>query len=114
MIVGFNAAASAETLEDLDDEATVASAMVALRSMFGSAVPHPVGYQISRWGKDPFAQGAYSFQPVGTRAKTRRALFGRDWDNRLFFAGEATSDEHAGTAHGALMMGRAAAIYPAS
>ncbi|MBZ8119747.1 FAD-dependent oxidoreductase [Roseovarius sp. LXJ103] len=109
LLVGFNAAASAQTLEKLSDEATAASAMAALRSMFGSAIPDPIGYQISRWQQDPFAQGAYSFQPVGTRSKTRKALFGSDWDDRLFFAGEATSHEYPGTAHGALMTGRAAA-----
>lgn len=109
LLVGFNAAASAETLEELDDAATVDAAMVSLRSMFGNNIPDPVSYQISRWRQDPFAQGAYSFQPVGTKAKTRRQLFGSDWDKRLIFAGEATSHDHPGTVHGALMTGRAAA-----
>ncbi len=109
LLVGFNAAAPAETLEAMDDTATVASAMVALRSMFGEDVPDPIAYQVSRWRQDPFARGAYSFQPVGTRSKTRRQLFGSDWDKRLFFAGEATSDDQPGTVHGALMTGRAVA-----
>lgn len=109
LLVGFNAAAPAETMEQMDDAATVASAMVVLRSMFGDDVPDPIAYQVSRWRQDPFARGAYSFQPVGTKAKTRRALYGSDWDKRLFFAGEATSDDHPGTVHGALMTGRAVA-----
>lgn len=109
LLVGFNAGASADVMEGFDDAATVASAMVALRSMFGSAIPDPVAFQVSRWRQDRFAMGAYSFQPVGTRAKTRSALFGSDWDDRLFFAGEAASDDHPGTVHGALMTGRTAA-----
>lgn len=109
LLVGFNAAAAADRLEHLDDRATTASAMEALRAMFGSGVPDPTGSQITRWRQDPFARGSYSFNAVGTRARDRRALFGVDWDGRLQFAGEATSHDHPGTAHGALMTGIAAA-----
>jgi monoamine oxidase len=109
LLVGFNAAIVADGLEALDDRATTASAMTALRAMFGSRIPEPVGSQVTRWRQDPHAAGAYSFMPVGTSAKDRRALFGSDWDGRLLFAGEATSADHPGTAHGALLTGRAAA-----
>ncbi|MGL4237058.1 flavin monoamine oxidase family protein [Tabrizicola sp.] len=110
VLVGFNAAAAAEELEALDDRDTVRSAMQALRAMFGTAIPDPVGSQITRWRQDPFSRGAYSFNPTGTRSKDRRALFGSDWEGRLHFAGEAASEEYPGTAHGALLTGRAAAI----
>ncbi len=109
LLVGFNAAATAVRLEDLDDRATTASAMEALRSMFGSAIPDPIGSQITRWRQDPFSRGAYTFNAVGTGSRDRRKLFGADWDGRLHFAGEATSHDHPGTAHGALMTGIAAA-----
>lgn len=109
LLVGFNAAAMADKIELLDDRATVASALSALRSMFGRSVPNPAGYQISRWRQDPFARGAYSFIAAGTNANDRHALFGSDWGGRLIFAGEATSADHPSTAHGALMTGRAAA-----
>lgn len=109
LLVGFNAAAAAVRLEDLDDRATTASAMTALRAMFGSAIPDPIGSQITRWHQDPFSRGSYSFNSVGTNANERRALFGTDWDKRLQFAGEAASHDHPGTAHGALMTGIAAA-----
>jgi monoamine oxidase len=110
LLVGFNAAAAADRLEALDDRATTASAMEALRAMFGSAIPDPVGVQISRWRQDPYARGAYSYQAVGTTQKDRRALFGPDWEGRLQFAGEATSLDYPATTHGALLTGRAAAI----
>jgi monoamine oxidase len=103
VLVGFNAAAMAERIETLDNRATTASAMQALRAMFGSGIPDPVGSQISRWRQDPFALGSYSFNPVGASAKDRKALFGADWNGRLHFAGEATSHDHPGTVHGAMM-----------
>ncbi|WP_254216522.1 FAD-dependent oxidoreductase [Tabrizicola sp. TH137] len=109
LIVGFNAARMAEEIEELDDRDTVASAVAALRAMFGTSVPDPSGAQISRWRQDPFALGAYSFKAVGSSRKDRKALFGADWDGRLFFAGEATSADQPATVHGALITGRAAA-----
>lgn len=110
LIVGFNAARTAEEIETLDDRATTASAMEALRAMFGSAIPDPLGSQVSRWRQDPFALGAYSFKAVGTSKKDRQALFGADWDGRLHFAGEATSRDTPATVHGALITGRDAAM----
>lgn len=109
LLAGFNAARMAEDVEALDDRATTASAMEALRTMFGSAVPDPQGNQISRWKQDPFARGSYSFLAVGSSRRDREALSGADWDGRIMFAGEATSPDHAGTVHGALMTGRLAA-----
>ena len=105
LLVGFNAGSVAETVEKLDDRATVASALGALRAMFGTGVPEPVGAQITRWSRDPFARGSYSHLPPGTSTKTRRALAGTDWDGRIGFAGEATSPDHASTVHGAYLSG---------
>jgi monoamine oxidase len=109
LLAAFNAARMADEVEGWTDRDTTASAMEALRAMFGTNVPDPLGSQISRWRQDPFALGAYSFKAVGTRTKDRKALFGPDWENRLFFAGEATSRDFPATVHGALMTGRAAA-----
>lgn len=106
LLAGFNAARTADEMEALDDRATAASAMEALRAMFGSSIPDPLGSQVSRWRKDPFALGAYSFKAVGTSRKDRKALFGADWDGRLHFAGEATSRDQPATVHGALITGR--------
>ena len=110
LIVGFNAARVAEEVEGWSDRDTTASAIAALRAMFGSAVPDPKDTQISRWRQDPFACGAYSFKAVGTSRKDRTALFGPDWGDRLFFAGEATSANQPATVHGALITGRAATL----
>lgn len=109
VLLGFNAGAQALEVETLDDTATVDAAHRALRAMFGTAFPAPIGAQITRWSRDPFAVGSYSFNAVGTGAKTRKALRGADWDGRLIFAGEAASHDHPGTVHGALMSGLHAA-----
>jgi monoamine oxidase len=109
VLVGFNAADAAASLEALDDRATVAAALAALRAMFGTRFPAPVAAQVTRWGQDPFSLGSYSFNAVGTGPATRRALAGPDWDAQLWFAGEACAPAHFGTAHGALMSGQAVA-----
>ncbi len=109
LIVGFNGGGVADAIEALDDRATTASAMEALRAMFGSAIPDPVASQISRWRQDRFSRGAYSIVAVGASGKDRCALAGSDWNGRLHFAGEACAQDFPATAHGALNTGRAAA-----
>ena len=106
LIVGFNGGGVADAVEALDDRATTASAMEALRAMFGTAIPDPVASQISRWRQDPYTHGAYSIIPVGASGKDRAALAGSDWQGRLNFAGEACAQDFPATAHGALITGR--------
>ena len=109
VLMGFNAGAQAREIERLDDAATIDAAHEALRAMFGSSFPAPLGEQVTRWASDPLSGGAYSFNAVGTNADTRRALAGADWDGRLLFAGEAVSADHPGTVHGAFLTGLQAA-----
>jgi len=108
LLVAFNAGIYGRALGSFDDGAVVDAALAALRAMFGQKVPSPVGTIVTRWAADPFARGAYSFNAVGSDGDTRRAL-AEPIDGRLFFAGEATSAEHFGTTHGALLSGLAAA-----
>jgi monoamine oxidase len=59
------------------------------------------------WRDDPFSLGAYSYVPVnGLEAQH---ILSQPIDDRLFFAGEATSVGHVGTVHGALESGQRAA-----
>ena len=109
ILVGFNAAEAAIALEQYSDADTAAAAHDALRAMFGSRFPAPKQAQITRWAQDPLAGGSYSFNAVGTKAQTRQSLAGSDWGGALWFAGEATSAYHFGTAHGAFESGQAAA-----
>lgn len=109
VLLGFNAAEQARIVEALDDRATVAAAHDALKAMFGSSFPPPLAAQVTRWGRDPWAQGSYSFNPVGATPSMREALFGADWDGALWFCGEACSRHYYGTAHGAVLSGEALA-----
>jgi monoamine oxidase len=62
----------------------------------------------SRWGTDPFARGAFTFDSVGATEELRAAL-GEPVGERLVFAGEATSTDAAGTWQGARRSGLRAA-----
>lgn len=109
VLLGFNAADVVRDMEALSDATIVQSATDAPRSMFGSAFPAPIAAHITRWGQDPWALGSYSFNAIGTSPDTRAALAGEDWDGALWFAGEACEPEYFGTAHGAVLSGRAVA-----
>jgi monoamine oxidase len=105
VLLGCNAGNEAAAIEALDDRGTVASAHDALRAMFGSRFPAPKAAQITRWQADRFSYGSYSYHAVGTGRAARVDLHGADWDGRLWFAGEATSPDFFGTAHGAVISG---------
>ena len=62
----------------------------------------------TNWSRDRFALGSYSHQPVGATPELR-ALLAAPVDNRIFWAGEATSTAAPSTVHGALESGRRAA-----
>jgi monoamine oxidase len=109
VLLGFNAAASADDLETASDKETVSAATDALRAMFGSRFPAPVASQITRWRADPLALGSYSYHAVGAARTARDDLAGADWDGRIVFAGEACSADHPSTVHGAWMSGLEAA-----
>jgi monoamine oxidase len=108
VLLGFNAGNEAAAIEALDNRATVASATAALRSMFGNAFPAPVAAQVTRWGRERFTRGSYSYNAVGVTGRTRDDLAGSDWDGALWFAGEACSRSYYGTTHGAVLSARAA------
>jgi hypothetical protein len=72
------------------------------------AVPKPDGFIRSNWAADPFSLGSTSYIPSGASPDAREAL-GQSVDDRLFFAGEATSTEYPGTLNGAQASGTRAA-----
>lgn len=112
VLLGFNAADYALKTEGWSDEAIVEDAMTVLRTIYGRDIPEPKGWQLTRWSQDPYALGSYSFNGVldGIPAKTQsRLALAAPIDNRLFFAGEATSEDFSSTVHGAYMSGLFAA-----
>ena len=108
MLAAFHTGACARDLEARTDDETVAAALAALRTTYGAAVPPPLEAHVTRWSKDPFACGAYSFVAAGATPDDRVALatpLGRS----VFFAGEATHTGYPSTVHGAYLSGIAAA-----
>ena len=80
-----------------------------LRDIFGSEVSASLGRgKVSAWGYDPWIRGAYSARSPGA-GDVRREL-ARPVDERLWFAGEATSIDQFCTAHGAWISGQDAVI----
>lgn len=108
VLLGFNAADQGRAIEALTDPQIVDSAMATLRTMFGNQIPTPQSYQITRWASDPFSYGSYSFLAVGATPAMRQHL-AAPLGQQVFFAGEATHPDYAGTAHGAYLSGIAAA-----
>jgi monoamine oxidase len=59
------------------------------------------------WRDDPFTRGAYAY--LGVDGLEAQRILAQPVDNKLFFAGEATSAGHIGTVHGAIQSGQRAA-----
>jgi len=80
-----------------------------LAGLFGADIKaHLTPFAASAWGVDAFAHGSYSMALPG-HADDRSTL-AAPVGERLFFAGEACSIAHFGTAHGAYMSGETAAF----
>ncbi|KAI9734202.1 MAG: hypothetical protein M1834_002302 [Cirrosporium novae-zelandiae] len=107
-LIALMAGKSAEQCESTDDDDLIQEVTGQLRNMFGvDNVPEPEETIITRWRKDRFARGTYSY--VGTEAVAE------DYDamarpiGNLYFAGEATCRTHPATVHGAYISGLRAA-----
>ena len=98
----------ARDLEAAGQEATTAFALDEMAKIFGAGIRGRLrSLTWTAWGRDPFARGSYSYAMPG-RADARATL-AAPVDERLFFAGEASSREAYSTAHGAYLTGRRAA-----
>lgn len=113
-LVALMAGDAAHYAEATSNDQLVKEVTDRLSSMFASkTVPLPTEAIVTRWSKDPFARGSYSY--VGAKTQTG------DYDvmarphGPLHFAGEATCGTHPATVHGAYLSGlRAAAeVYEA-
>jgi lysine-specific histone demethylase 1 len=114
----------AVALEFLTNEEVVKEAMDTLRSIFSVpsiVVPDPISSKVTRWGKDRFSRGSYSYLPPGSTDQDFHLLqspVNANGDSlllegtevmRLFFAGEHTTALHPSMAHGAMLSGMRAA-----
>ena len=99
---------AARELEKLDRTKTIDEAMTVIRRALGRTAPDPESVAITGWMSDPSSKGCYVNLPVGASHDDLDAL-AAPVDDRLFFAGEATSRRHRGTVHGAWLSGLRAA-----
>lgn len=95
-------------LERAGIEASADLAKQKLVKALGSTITqHIVRHNVTAWHGDPWIKGAYSAAVPGQGHQ--RVELARPVDDRLFFAGEATSTEFFSTAHGAYLTGASAA-----
>ncbi|XP_071725879.1 lysine-specific histone demethylase 1 homolog 2 [Rutidosis leptorrhynchoides] len=86
-----------------------------LRGIYGPKgidVPDPIQSICTKWGNDPLSYGSYSHVRVHSSGSDYDIL-AENVENRLFFAGEATTRQHPATMHGAYLSGlrEASCIY---
>ncbi|XP_045792774.1 lysine-specific histone demethylase 1 homolog 1 [Trifolium pratense] len=108
LLVALVAGEAALRFEMMSPLESVKRVMEVLRDIFhpkGIVVPDPVQAVCTRWGKDQFAYGSYSYVAVGSSGDDYDILSETVGDGRVFFAGEATSKQYPATMHGAFLSG---------
>lgn len=106
LLCGFTGAGFARRLETSGPEGATPVVVDRLRQGFGGhAVPD--ASLSTRWAKDRFARGSYSFLAVGSSSRDRAMLASPV--GRVVLAGEHTSTDRPATMDGALIAGRHAA-----
>ncbi|CAL1697874.1 unnamed protein product [Somion occarium] len=93
-------------VEALPDSQIQDEVMGVLRTMFPNVtVPDPIAFHFPRWHNNPLFRGSYSNWPPsffsGHHQNLRAAV-----EDRLWFAGEATSQKYFGFLHGAFFEGQ--------
>jgi len=109
-LIGWAGGPKADAHAGLPAGEVVRRALRTLERLFGKGArveSRLQNFRLQDWRADPFARGAYSYVRVGG-AGAREAL-AEPLQGTLFFAGEATNTEQAGTVAGALESGRLAA-----
>ena len=98
----------ARELEHQGDDAFFQFAKEQLVQQFGHDFARRIRpLAIHRWGADIYSGGAYSYATPGHAGE--RATLAAPVDKRIYFAGEACSDDQFSTAHGAYLTGLHAA-----
>jgi lysine-specific histone demethylase 1 len=103
MLIALMAGHAAYDAEYTSTEALMDEVTERLRGVFGPKVPKPIEVIVTRWRRDRFTRGTYSY--------VARDTLPSDYDTmarpvgNLHFAGEATCGTHPATVHGALLSG---------
>ncbi|RPD72752.1 amine oxidase [Lentinus tigrinus ALCF2SS1-7] len=92
-------------IESMSDAAVRAEILSVLGDMFPNAtIPDPLDFYFQRWFSDPLFRGSYSNWPANFLSEHQGNLRA-NVDERLWFAGEATSKKWFGYLHGAYTEG---------
>ena len=104
ILVSFNTGRHAIALDDKTDGEITSRMLSVLRRVQGGPIPAPTDVFITRWGRDPFTRGSYSYLKLGSTPAHQEALAG-PVGGRLLFAGEASNPQRYGYADGAFSTG---------
>ncbi|KAI4148376.1 MAG: hypothetical protein LQ340_005112 [Diploschistes diacapsis] len=108
VLISLMAGDAAFQAESLSDGQIVWEVTQQLANMYkNKAVPLPSEAIVTRWGRDKFAYGTYSYVGPEARAEDYDCMAQRL--GNLHFAGEATCRTHPATVHGAYISGLRAA-----
>lgn len=103
MLIALMAGHAAYEAEYTSTDQLMSEATDRLRGVFGAHVPDPLEVIVTRWRRDRFTRGTYSFVAPETQPGDYD-LMAKPVGN-LHFAGEATCGTHPATVHGALLSG---------
>ncbi|KAK4853343.1 hypothetical protein QYF36_007587 [Acer negundo] len=104
-LVAGDAAVKFETMSPVESVKRVLKILRGIYHPKGIVVPDPVQAVCTRWGKDCFTHGSYSYVAVGSSGDDYDILAESVGDGRVFFAGEATNKQYPATMHGAFLSG---------
>jgi lysine-specific histone demethylase 1 len=108
VLIALMAGAAAHSVEETNNDSLVEEVTGRLAMAFApKKVPSPTEVIVTRWRKDPFARGSYSYVGPKTQQGDYNAM--SKAVGRIHFAGEATCGTHPATVHGAYISGLRAA-----
>lgn len=107
VLVGYAGGKRHDKIVAMDEQTLLQTVLKDLESMVDRPIKDElVDYRLVRWDTNQFTRGAYSNHPVGVSSSERQVL-AEPIQDRLFFAGEATSfSGNYATVHGAIESGQ--------
>jgi monoamine oxidase len=108
ILVAVFSGQQARSIEHMDNMQVKELLMNELKAMFGEDIPEPIAMEKTTWHTHPFALGSYPHLKPGSDISACD-IIATPLDNKVFFAGDATSKKYMSTAHGAYLSGISAA-----
>lgn len=108
ILMGISCGEYALTADKMSEQELKNDVLSVLRSIWGDRVPNPVRIVSTKWSQVESAFGAYSYPTNSCAPRDFDGLaegVAGDYYNTLFFCGEHTTFDYAGTTHGAYLSG---------